>query len=405
MIADADNPTELEAESIIRRYITQELFSLPLNTRSKERFISLVDTGFREYFANKTFECQEMPLASLRAIKIDANQKVYQLEESRTESLSAALCAHPIIDAPNAASRKKFPFVPRLDRIADQTRGSFAEQTLALAACTSALDNHASVQSSFVKFPLIVGPPGAGKTHILMVASMYSLSLGLKTIITSVTAERSRTLGGEHIHLLFSFPVSNSGLESVEFTTEKCLMSLSKSPVKLAYLKRLEVLIIEEIGLVPVNILHVMDLVMRRINESSRPFEGLLLMATGDYKQLAPVCGRSIWISPSLYCIFNVLLLKHFVRSRSDADLQTVIALIRKSVLTQRDISEFISIVRRRCIPRSFVPSWLNIPDEYHRVLAKSQQLVTPWKSFFNKRNQLPDSCIPYTIAGTKLSY
>ena len=93
-------------------------------------------------------------------------------------------------------------------------------------------------------------------------------------------------------------------------------------------------------------------------------------MATGDHRQFTPVCGRSIWISWTFYTNFNVILMKHFVRSRSDPDLQTAIRLIRKSVLSQEEIDNVIDIVRRRTAS-NFVPSWLHIPDEYRRVVGK----------------------------------
>ena len=78
-----------------------------------------------------------------------------------------------------------------------------------LAACVSSIDNIFQASATFTKWPLLVGPPGSGKAHILLIAQTYALSQCLNTQLVAMSSERARKLGGEHIHLLFGLPVSH----------------------------------------------------------------------------------------------------------------------------------------------------------------------------------------------------
>jgi hypothetical protein len=334
--------------------------------------------GLLSFFATRGVEYIEVPLASLRAIREDATEKLCEMETLRAQTLASVLETSGIKNCPTAAvlgSMRKFEFAPVIERLPEQSRSSHAEQLLCLHALEAAIDSFEQVGPVFVPCPLIVGPPGAGKTHLLLTACVYALSKGLRTIITAATAERARSLGGEHIHLLFCMPTVKQVTESVPVTAEKCLLNLSASPVKMAYLKRLDVLVVEEIGLLPASLLNIMDFVLRRLRDSAVPFGGVLLLCCGDPCQLKPVKGRSIWLMPNLITMFSVLGLKHFVRSRGDPELQTLIKCIRKSKLDAQDVEESIAIITNRCSPQQFVKSWEDVPDEYQRVVGKIKAL------------------------------
>jgi hypothetical protein len=219
----------------------------------------------------------------------------------------------------------------------------------------------------FVRFPLLLGPPGASKTHILLTVCAYALSKGLKTMIVAITSERARILGGEHVHWLFAIPVIKSTLETPVMSAEKSLAALARQPVRMAFLKRLDVMIFEEIGLLSVELYVTMDLVLRRLRDSNAPFGGVLLIASGDPRQLPPVEGTAIWRSSQLVTNFLIMNLRHYVRSRRDADLQRILSLMRQPILSDEEIEEVLTVIRRQV----FVPSWDAVPADVLRVVGK----------------------------------
>jgi hypothetical protein len=348
--------------------------------------------GLKHFFRTNSIEYGDVPLASLRAIKIQAEEKLQALEKSNRDRFLTVLLSYNFENAPGfdlASNAPAFEFIPTLTAdFPGQSRSSKAEQRLCLGMLKSAIQSFSNIGSSFVKFPLLCGPPGAGKTYLLMLAALFCLSKGLNTIITAITAERAQVLGGEHLHMLFCLPVSQSKLQSVTAVVENCLGNLVRNPIKLAYLKRLDVIIIEEIGLLAGYLFNVLDAVMRRIRDCSYPFGGVLVLASGDPKQLKPIHGRPIWLSTNLYTCFQVMCLKHFVRSRSDPDLQQIIAVIRKPKVTADESQLVISKLSERCFPQNCVASWHCVPDQYHRVVGKNAAVSHAVKVFLTQKRE-----------------
>ncbi|XP_047741131.1 uncharacterized protein LOC125179393 [Hyalella azteca] len=392
LILDANHPTEAEANEILATYVMRDLRVLPLSTSAFSRCLKFAMDGLKYYFNTGLIEYSDVPLASLRAIRADAEEQLRLLEKSNRDKLVTILVNYNFENAPEPeilGSGEVFEFVPQLNLdLPGQSEDSKEEQMLALQKLTSTIDSFSNVGTAFVKFPLLIGPPGAGKTYLLMLAALYALSKGLRTITTALTAERAQVLGGEHLHMLFCLPVSKSSLQSVAIIAEKCLGNLVRSPRKLAHLKRIDVLVIEEIGLIPGYLFNILDVVLRRIKSTNVPFGGVLILASGDPKQLKPVDGTAIWMSPNIYTLFNVMCLQNFVRSRRDFDLQEIIKKMRKPSLAAEDVQFVVSTLSARCFPRNFVASWNDVPDEYHRVVGKNAAVADAVRVFLDHKKQ-----------------
>ena len=63
-------------------------------------------------------------------------------------------------------------------------------------------------EASQVKGLLVHGCPGAGKTTVQQRNVLYSMTQGLRTMMTSLMAIGSIAIGGIHIHKLFALDVS-----------------------------------------------------------------------------------------------------------------------------------------------------------------------------------------------------
>ena len=176
-----------------------------------------------------------------------------------------------------------------------------------------------------VKFPCLVGPPGAGKTHILVLCCLYALSKGYVCALTAITGERARVLDGEHVHSIFGFPV-NKGTSLTSATIASfCLSFLTRNHLQFSYIKSIEVLFIEEIGLFPGHLMNAIDYILRKVEFSDKPFGGIFIISSGDHKQLKPVQGHQIWMSPDFIIQYSVLKLRHYVRCSGGHNLMAVL--------------------------------------------------------------------------------
>ena len=99
------------------------------------------------------------------------------------------------------------------------------------------------MDQKFRKHQLILGPPGAGKTYVLTMASGYALSKGLLCLVISLASRRSMHFGGEHIHKLFCLPPSSNG--SPLKMTEQAINKLDFRNDEKVLLLAVEVLFVE----------------------------------------------------------------------------------------------------------------------------------------------------------------
>lgn len=97
--------------------------------------------------------------------------------------------------------------LPILEALQGQSDESIEEQNRLLQVCASSID--AIFEGRNPRSLLLVGPPGAGKTHVALTALAYALAKRLTVEVTALTSERARRLTGEHLHLLFDFPVAS----------------------------------------------------------------------------------------------------------------------------------------------------------------------------------------------------
>ena len=105
-------------------------------------------------------------------------------------------------------------------------------------------------------------------------------------MVTSLSSERAIQFSGMHIHDLFALPVSDRLI--VDEIVEKALQKIDFDFVKQTILKRLDVIYFEEIGMVSSEEFASIDLILQKVRENYQPFEGVLVFATGDPKQLPP---------------------------------------------------------------------------------------------------------------------
>ena len=123
-------------------------------------------------------------------------------------------------------------FQPQITSVHNQSAVSVHKQTMALNTCINAIDQQHNQQASHPNCFVLLGTPGAGETHILLIAMTYALSRNMRALLVAITSERARRLGGIHIHMLSDIPVVTACVQTVQHIVSKALISLSKKPVK-----------------------------------------------------------------------------------------------------------------------------------------------------------------------------
>ena len=102
-------------------------------------------------------------------------------------------------------------------------------------------------------------------------------------------SRRSVHLRGSHIHKLFSLDVNNklSPQRLAELGFIKCQIH----SMKLNILRTVNIVFIDKEGQTPAELVLVLDMILRTVQNSNVLFGGVLLLLTMDHAQLAPTNG------------------------------------------------------------------------------------------------------------------
>ena len=134
----------------------------------------------------------------------------------------------------------------------------------------------------------LTGKAGTGKTTFLRDIDEHCPKRHLVVAPTGVAAVNA---GGVTIHSFFQLPFDPYLPDVKELVTEYQMpdrfKSLSKT--KLDIIRTLELLIIDEVSMVRADLLDAVDMTLRRLRRSGRPFGGVQLLMIGDVHQLPPV--------------------------------------------------------------------------------------------------------------------
>lgn len=132
----------------------------------------------------------------------------------------------------------------------------------------------------------LTGKAGTGKTTFLKYLKEESPK---RMIVVAPTGVAAINAGGMTIHSFFqiNFGPYLPGQKSVE------LQKIRKE--KIAIIRTLDLLVIDEISMVRADLLDAVDDVLRRIRRNSKPFGGVQLLMIGDTQQLTPVVKDDEW--------------------------------------------------------------------------------------------------------------
>ena len=198
----------------------------------------------------------------------------------------------------------------------NQVIDSFVEQKLAIEMNNNAFNGLQTLSSTFVKSFGIHGVPGSGKTHVQQYSCLNAIAKGLNVAITSLMAKRNLNLGGKaHIHRFFKLGINQR--RGPFALAEKAIMDLTRDGVKVNIIRQLDVLFIDEAGILSAQMVSVLYIILRRIRHCNLPFGGVLLMVSLDNCQFSAITGKPFLVSSLMLTCFQMVRFKHSVRALS----------------------------------------------------------------------------------------
>jgi hypothetical protein len=252
----------------------------------------------------------------------------------------------------------------------------------------------------------LTGKAGTGKTTFL---KHIRYATHKDCVVAAPTGVAAINAGGVTLHSLFQLPFEPF-VPGMEYRNSKDRFRMTAQ--KMALLRRMELLIIDEVSMLRADTLDSIDAVLRSIRRNNKPFGGVQLLYIGDLFQLPPVVKDDEWqilkdyySSPFFFHAKTVqkmppvyLELKKVYRQREQAFV-ALLNHVRNDELTRDDLN---------LLNRQYRPGFKAPPGEKYITLtthnAKADtinnrelaRLTTPVRSFRGTvEGEFPEYALP----------
>ena len=133
----------------------------------------------------------------------------------------------------------------------------------------------------------LTGKAGTGKSTFLRYITQYTRK---KFVVLAPTGIAAINAGGQTLHSFFHIPLKPLLPDDVEFSTKNLRNRMKYTSDFIKMLRKLDLIIIDEISMVRADILDFIDKILRYFcNNSVQPFAGKQMLMVGDIFQLEPV--------------------------------------------------------------------------------------------------------------------
>ena len=173
-----------------------------------------------------------------------------------------------------------------------------------MANLTDTTNTAFQLASDFVNYTnlslFLTGKAGTGKTTFLKHIKENEVK---NTVVVAPTGVAAINAGGTTIHSFFQLPFTpfipvSRGFGANDATTDKhsLISRLRLTNERKDIMKKLELLIIDEISMVRCDVLDAIDAVLRHVrSQHTQPFGGVQVLLIGDMHQLPPVIKAEEW--------------------------------------------------------------------------------------------------------------
>jgi len=350
---------EGHALELLKRYVSEQLVFLPGGNVSFSNRLVAAYEAIVPLIVNDDISPSIFPCVLMENLTQKTELMIFTKLTETQKKILKQLKPPNVINLPvDMNHNRAVCWFPQLTQLPQQSSRSYHEQCCVLdAMMKSVLQYIGRGDKDCFRHQLVLGKPGSGKSHVSSIVLLFAMHNGLNCYITSLAARRSSHFNCEHIHRLFC--IGTNSKDDASTAAEKALKKISTKPVKRAILLSLDVLLIEEIGLISSELLTTLDIILQQVRDSPKFFGGVLLIANGDTNQLPTITGSDIFLSPALLFSFDCHFLKFFVRMH-DIKGQRILDCMSLKPITLHDIENIVQELARECC---FVESWESLTD------------------------------------------
>jgi len=351
-----------QVRQLTRRYITEQLAFTPGGTKTFDFFVvTAYNVLVHAIERNQLFSSDNVvPPCLYTKLRDEATEKIQKEISSRKRAIVKAALS---ILGQNEELRDKL-HLPELNEICEattnqpvqwsfeltavpgQTDDSLQMQQLSLRMCEEMADQYVDANGA-AKSHIMVGGPGTGKTTMMLIQALMLFCYGFNGIITAILSDRAKTFGGEHISRFLCVPV-NENVSPLRLA-ELAVLKLLHMPWRIAFIRTLDFMCIDELGVLSAEMLFIMDTIFRIVRANNLFMGGVMIVGSMDKDQLLPVDGRPFLTSPYVLFSFRIISLISSIRAVGDRPfqrLQEICKIPSNILLKQKEkIKEFKQLV------------------------------------------------------------
>jgi nucleoside-triphosphatase THEP1 len=129
----------------------------------------------------------------------------------------------------------------------------------------------------------VTGPAGVGKTHLVKKVYEKLKTQGVNVVLSSTTGINALNLGGITVHKLFGL-TNRSDMGYIGYMRSSFLFRGIS-----IRLNQIDVIIIDEVSMLRADTLELINAILQKALNNTKPFGGKSIIFTGDFYQIAPV--------------------------------------------------------------------------------------------------------------------
>jgi len=204
----------------------------------------------------------------------------------------------------------------------------------------------------------MTGKAGTGKSTFLKYICRHTRK---KYVVLAPTGIAAVNVGGQTLHSFFKIPFKPLLPNDPEFAPRAIKKTLRYPRAKVDLIRKLDLIIIDEISMVRADVIDFIDKVLRTFSGNNRePFGGKQLLLVGDVFQLEPVVTRDMreilsryykqffFFNARAFEVFNVIPIElRKVYRQSDNNFVSLLDRVRVNQATNSDVT----LLNTRCNP------------------------------------------------------